>query len=67
MVMRAGEVFTRNVAMLRADGKCRADRKVWQMEVLGNAPHHQPCTLPVIQPFAEEPVEYRPPGVQGLQ
>ena len=67
MHMRTVEVFARDVTMLRADGKGRADRKIGKVKILGNPPDHEPGTLPVFQPFTQETMEYGTTGVESLQ
>jgi len=67
MRMRTGKMFTWNVAVFRADRKSRADREIWQVEILGNPPHHKSGALPVIQPLTEKTVENGAAGVKGLQ
>ena len=59
-------MFTRDVTMLRADRKSRADRKIRQVEILGDAPHHKPGTLPIIQPLTEEAMKNRAASVKSL-
>ena len=67
MRMWTGKMFARDVTMLRADRKSRADGKIRQVEILGNAPHHKSGTLPVIQPLTEEAVKNGASGVKGLE
>src|SRR6056297_2485896 len=67
MGVRAGEMFSLNVAMVRADGKSRADRKIGQMEIFRDPLDHQPGTAPVVEAFSQETVEDGAARILGLQ
>ena len=63
----AGEVFTVQVAVFPADGVGGRQRIVRKLIIFCNGPYQLGRCLPVGQLFAQERMEHRTGGIQGLQ